>query len=73
MAQYWVVGGEYDSTRFQHIAGGRKPFRAGPFGTYEDALRKWAELAWQTVDTCNVRFHIETDHSEADKDKIRAA
>ena len=38
MAQYWVFGGEYDSTKFQHIAGNGKPFRAGPFRSYEDAL-----------------------------------
>ncbi len=68
MAQFWVVGGEYDSTRFQHMAGGGKPFRAGPFRSYEEALRKWAELAWQSVDACNVRFHIETDEGD-----IRAA
>lgn len=65
MAQYWVVGGEYDSTKFQAMAGGGKPLRVGPFISYEEALRKWAELAWQSVDSCNVRFHIETDESDA--------
>ncbi len=65
MAQYWVVGGEYDSTKFQHIAGNGKPFRAGPFRSYEDALQKWAELAWKSVDSCNVRFHIETEEADS--------
>jgi hypothetical protein len=35
--------------------------QAGPFASYEDALAKWAELAWQSVDNCNVRFHIESE------------
>lgn len=60
MTQYWVVGGEYESTKFEGLAGGGSPLRAGPFANYDEARRKWSELAWQSVDSCNVRFHIET-------------
>lgn len=58
MSAYWVVGGEYASTDFNKIAPGAQEQRFGPFAGYEDALDKWSELAWRTVDNCNVRFRI---------------
>jgi hypothetical protein len=61
VTQYWVIGGEYESTEFKTIAGGGRPQRMGPFASYEDALAKWADLAWQSVDNCNIRFHIESE------------
>jgi hypothetical protein len=60
MTSYWVVGGEYESTEFKVIADGGTPRRYGPYRTYEDALRQWSEVAWQSVDNCNIRFYIET-------------
>ena len=58
MTAYWVVGGEYASTDFNKIAPGKTEQRFGPYAGYEDALAKWSELAWQTVDNCNVRYRI---------------
>lgn len=58
MARYWVVGGEYENTRFERIAPGRAEERLGPFATYEDAHKTWAERAWATVDDAHARFRI---------------
>lgn len=65
MARYWVVGGEYESTDFKVLKAGGQELRAGPFTTYEDALRKWAELAWKSVDSCNIRYRIEIENDAA--------
>jgi hypothetical protein len=32
MERYWVVGGEYETTDFRKIAGGKREERHGPFG-----------------------------------------
>lgn len=67
MTNYWVIGGAYDANDFTKMAEGCEEQRFGPFASYEDALRKWSDLAWQSVDAGNVHFAI-----EAEKD-IRAA
>ena len=58
MPQFWVVGGEYTDTRFRDAIGGAEDW-IGPFPNYEAARKRWAELAWSTVDDCNVRYRIE--------------
>lgn len=61
MPQYWVVGGEYKSTRFQEIADGSSEERHGPYATIEAARRKWQALAMATVDNAHVRYRIDTE------------
>jgi hypothetical protein len=58
---YWVVGGEYQSTRFQHIVEGKEEERHGPFATADKAREKWAALAMATVDNAHVRYRIEKE------------
>lgn len=58
MKRWWVIGGEYESTRFEKIAPGKSEERYGPFETYEAAHKKWAERAWATVDDAHSRFRI---------------
>ncbi len=63
MTKYWVVGGEYRSTKFRDLAEGASEERHGPFDDYEAARKKWAERAMATVDSATSRFHIEQDSS----------
>ncbi len=73
MTTFWVIGGEYASTDFNKIAPGKSEQRLGPFASYEDALGKWTELAWQSVDCCNVRYRIEGDRRGTSPRRVRAA
>ena len=52
MRQFWVVGGEYESTAFKNLAEGSTEVREGPFDDYDKALKEWQRLAWETVDDC---------------------
>lgn len=61
MQRYWVVGGEYESTDFRRIAGGKAEDRHGPFASLETAREKWASLAMATVDNAHVRYRIEKE------------
>lgn len=61
MRQYWVIGGEYESTTFKRIADGKQETREGPFDNYDAALKVWQTLAWQTVDNALAHFHIEEE------------
>lgn len=61
MRQFWVVGGEYESTAFKNLAEGATEVRQGPFDDYDKALKEWQRLAWETVDNCNAHFHIEEE------------
>lgn len=61
MRQFWVVGGEYESTAFKNLAEGTTEVRQGPFDDYDKALKEWRRLAWETVDNCNAHFHIEEE------------
>ena len=61
MRQFWVVGGEYESTAFKKLASGTSEVRQGPFTDYDLALKEWQRLAWETVDDCNAHFHIEEE------------
>jgi len=73
MTTFWVIGGEYASTDCNKIAPGKSEQRFGPYASYEDALGKWSELAWQSVDSCNIRFRIVSDHNGTAPRKTRAA
>ena len=64
MKQYWVVGGEYATTKFDRIAPGKQEERHGPFPTYEAAHKVWAERAWATVDDAHMRFRIVAKEAE---------
>ena len=61
MERYWVVGGEYESTDFRRIAGGKIEERHGPYDRLEGARAKWASLAMATVDNAHVRYRIEKE------------
>jgi hypothetical protein len=65
MTQYWVVGGEYRDTHFSEIAPGKTEERHGPYATYAEAHKKWAERAWATVDDANSRFRIVSEGERA--------
>ncbi len=58
MRQFWVVGGEYTDTRFHDAVNGAEQW-IGPFTDYEAAKKEWAKHAWQTVDSCTIRYRIE--------------
>ena len=62
---FWVIGGEYDSTRFDHIKGDRREERYGPFSEYRDAMKEWAGRSWQQVDNCLCRYCIVEDEAHA--------
>tara|TARA_E500000318_G_scaffold99772_1_gene102022 strand:+ start:278 stop:649 length:372 start_codon:yes stop_codon:yes gene_type:complete len=57
LEEYWVVGGEYETTEFETPVGGEEE-RHGPFATFEDAEKAWSKLAWQYVDNCNCRYRV---------------
>jgi hypothetical protein len=61
MARYWVVGGEYETTDFARIAGGKAEARHGPFPTFADARAQWAALSMATVDNAHIRYRIEME------------
>jgi len=64
MRRYWVVGGEYESTRFHEIVGGGAEQRHGPYDTLEAARRQWQALAMATVDNAHVRYRIDTEEPD---------
>jgi len=55
---FWVIGGEYASTRFERIAPGGREERIGPFASYEEAKAAWAARAFATVDDAHARYRI---------------
>lgn len=61
MQRYWVVGGEYETTDFARIAGGKAEDRHGPFGDFAAARAKWAALSMATVDNAHIRYRIEKE------------
>jgi hypothetical protein len=61
MQRYWVVGGEYESTDFARITGGKAEDRHGPFGDFAAARAKWAALSMATVDNAHIRYRIEKE------------
>lgn len=63
MSEFWVVGGEYETTEFKNLAKGVSEVREGPFENYEDAVKCWQTHAWATVDNAMAHFHIEEAQS----------
>ena len=61
MRRYWVVGGEYESTDFRRVAGGKSEERHGPFSSLGAARAKWAALSMAAVDNAHVRYRIEKE------------
>ena len=57
---FYVVGGEYTSTKFTDFLDGEGQ-KHGPFKTYDEAYTCWAHWAWQTVDNCLCRFTIKEE------------
>jgi hypothetical protein len=64
MTRYWVVGGEYQDTKFDQPVAGTALQRYGPYDTHEDAKAKWQELAWGSVDNAHVRYRIEAEKGQ---------
>jgi len=60
MQQYWVVGGDYETTRFVSVVPGASEEWIGPFGDYAEAKKEWQKRSWQAVDNCFTRYRIET-------------
>lgn len=61
MERYWVVGGEYESTDFTRIAGGKAEERHGPFPDFRTARAQWASWSMATVDNAHIRYRIERE------------
>lgn len=55
--KYYVVGGEYLDPQHRQLKPGTRE-QYGPFVSYADALRKWRERAWATIDDTYCRFTI---------------
>lgn len=66
MACYWIVGGEYQATDFAHMAPGSEEQRYGPFNSYVEANKAWAQLSWTNVDNCHVRYFIVKQETAGD-------
>ena len=56
---YWVVGGNYENTKFEKIKKGHKMEKYGPFNSYEEAKKEWDFYSWKNVDDCYIRYVIE--------------
>ena len=67
-AQYWVVGGTYESTNFENPTGEIERF--GPFKTYEEAETEWQSHAWRTVDDATAWYRIETRGTAQEQEEI---
>ncbi len=65
MAQFWIVGGEYNDTRFCNVALGCEEEWFGPYDDYQSAKAEWSKRAWQTVDEATKRYRIERIDPEA--------
>lgn len=61
MERYWVIGGEYETTDFARIAGGKAEERHGPYDHFAAARARWASLAMATVDNAHIRYRIEKE------------
>jgi hypothetical protein len=61
MERYWVVGGEYETTDFARIAGGKAEDRHGPFADFKAARAEWAARSMATVDNAHIRYRIEKE------------
>ncbi len=61
MERYWVVGGEYETTDFTRIAGGKSEERHGPYADFGAARARWAALSMATVDNAHIRYRIERE------------
>jgi hypothetical protein len=70
MRRYWVIGGEYASTAFKQIAGGRAEERIGPFESYEAARAAWQARAWASVDNALIRYRIEEEAANVDFNSV---
>ena len=58
--QFWVIGGEYADTRFEHLVdGGAKAL--GPYASYDAALAAWRTVAAETKPIAHMRFTIAAD------------
>lgn len=55
---FWVVGGNYENTKFNKIKKGYKLERFGPFKSYDEAMEHWSFQSWKKVDDCNIRYVI---------------
>ena len=65
MTAFWVIGGVYESTRFEKLVEGAAEERLGPFGSYEEAERAWAKISWQHVDHATTRYRIVAEEDAA--------
>lgn len=59
--RYWVIGGDYADTTCRQFIDGTQAERLGPFSCYDDARNAWKKRAWETVDTCTRRYHIQEE------------
>jgi len=55
--QFWVIGGEYRDTEFQHLIDGTSQVH-GPYASYDDAKSSWRERSAATRHQATTRFTI---------------
>ena len=60
MKEYWVLGGQFDSTDFNIEKEKESLQRFGPYQSYDEAKVQWQKLAWDTVDDALSHFTIRT-------------
>lgn len=62
--RFWVIGGEYQDTRFEQLLDGSQRM-FGPYGSREAALAVWERVAEETRSVCTARFTVVREGSAA--------
>lgn len=55
-SRYWVIGGQYQDTGFQHMTSA--PLVSGPYKNRNDAYDEWRRLTAKTTAQALLRFCI---------------
>ena len=58
--RFWVIGGEYRSTRFDELKPGTEKVR-GPFTSMYDARKVWRDLSHKDSGCAMTRFAITSE------------
>jgi hypothetical protein len=57
-SRFWVIGGDYLDDAFTQIQEGTAEEKLGPFDSYPEALEKWQDRSFATMDNCSRRYRI---------------
>ncbi|MBH62660.1 MAG: hypothetical protein CL569_09470 [Alphaproteobacteria bacterium] len=56
-SRFWVVGGEYTDTSFDHLVTGSERVM-GPYSDRDAALIAWRQVAEETRGNCYARYTV---------------